>query len=312
MEKNKVSIIVPIYNICKYLERCINSLLNQTYKNLEIILIDDGSTDESYDICKKYEKKDSRILLIKKKNQGVSSARNTGLRKAKGEFCTFVDADDFIGRDFIKTLVSYQIKNNYDIVISNAIDCYENNSQKIYNPSFEAIELDKKNSIKEFLRGQLFTCVCWGNLYKTNMIKKNSFDCNMRIAEDGKFLLDSIELSEKNIIIPERLYYYFIRKDSVVHSGFSEKYYDEMKFCKELIYNFDNDMELKKEAENKYNNFLLNLLYFKDIKSNDLRNIAIELKNNKNLNKGIKCKVRNYILTNKVLRRIFFAIREEK
>ena len=92
----KISIIVPVYNLEKYLPRCLNSVCNQTYKNLEIILVDDGSTDKSSDICDNWAKKDSRIIVIHKKNGGVSSARNAGIKKATGEYIHFVDGDDWL------------------------------------------------------------------------------------------------------------------------------------------------------------------------------------------------------------------------
>ena len=105
--KNKlVSIVVPIYNVEKYLKRCVNSLLNQTYKNIEIILVDDGSTDSSGAICDQYKPKDNRIVVVHKSNGGLSDARNTGIDMARGEYIAFVDSDDYIHEDYIYNMYS--------------------------------------------------------------------------------------------------------------------------------------------------------------------------------------------------------------
>lgn len=114
----KVSIIVPVYNVEKYLEKCLNSLINQDYKNVEIILVDDGSTDTSGEICDKFEKIDSRIKVIHKENNGVSSARNTGLKSANGDYICFVDADDYIMKDYVEYLYELLINNNADISLT--------------------------------------------------------------------------------------------------------------------------------------------------------------------------------------------------
>lgn len=122
-----ISIIIPIYNVQEYLERCLDSVISQTYSDIEIILIDDGSTDNGYSICKSYEKKDSRIKLYKKKNNGVASARNLGISVAKGEYIGFVDPDDYIDHDMFKLL--YDACIFYKVKISSC-DVYENKSRR--------------------------------------------------------------------------------------------------------------------------------------------------------------------------------------
>ena len=117
MEKVKISIIIPIYNVENYLEKCIESALNQTYKNLEIILVNDGSKDKSLDICRKYEFIDNRIILIDKPNAGVWLARYDGIKKATGSYISFMDSDDYIEKDYIEKLYSKAQENDYDIVV---------------------------------------------------------------------------------------------------------------------------------------------------------------------------------------------------
>ena len=115
MNKEKITIVVPIYNAEKYLERCIKSILDQTYENLEIILVNDGSTDKSLEICEKFKAEDNRIIIINKENGGVSSARNKGIDAATGKFIIFIDADDYIEKEMFEVLEEDLFKNNVDI-----------------------------------------------------------------------------------------------------------------------------------------------------------------------------------------------------
>lgn len=117
----KVSIIVPIYNVEKYIERCIKSLISQTYRDIEILLINDGSPDDSKTICERYEKIDKRIKLYNKENGGLSDTRNYGLKRAKGEYILFVDSDDYIESNTVEVLISEMKKDNLDIVAGNAV-----------------------------------------------------------------------------------------------------------------------------------------------------------------------------------------------
>jgi len=125
-----ISIIVPIYNVEIYLEKCLNSIINQTYKNIEILLINDGSSDNSLRICKKYQKKDKRIVLINKKNGGLSSARNAGIDKASGNYLLFIDSDDYIEIDMIEKLYNNIKSNNADISICNFFITKKNKDRK--------------------------------------------------------------------------------------------------------------------------------------------------------------------------------------
>ena len=134
MYKKLVTVVVPIYNVERYLEKCLTSIILQTYKNLEVILVNDGSTDNSLNICKEFEKEDSRIRIISQENKGLSVARNVGIENAKGEYIAFVDSDDFISCKFIENLYNESIRNNSDIV---CCDFYYVN------------ELEKKWSLKE-------------------------------------------------------------------------------------------------------------------------------------------------------------------
>ena len=187
MKNDMISIIIPIYNVEKYLEKCLDSILNQTYKNLEIILIDDGSTDNSPNICNSYCEKDKRIKIIHKNNEGVSSARNKGIELSKGKYIVFIDSDDYVSNEHIEVLYDCIISNNVDLVISNLIDISEdgiilNNEEK------ESFLMNKDQCLKELLSEDNFYHLCCGNIYRKDLLEKIRFNCKYRIAEDLDFL----------------------------------------------------------------------------------------------------------------------------
>ena len=239
LHDEKVSIIVPIYNSEKYLEKCLDSLLNQDYDNLEILLINDGSFDGSKTICEKYAKKAKKIKLYNNKNMGVSYSRNFGLKNCTGDFITFIDSDDYVANSYISTLVKYQLKNDYDIVISNAKDIKDDETVERKIKGLP-VTLDKINTLDAFFSLKYFAPVCWGRLYKKSVINGVYFDEKMSIAEDGKFFLEAIERSNKNIVIPEKNYFYFIRNGSLAHSGYDKKWLGELEFCEDCLKKYAN------------------------------------------------------------------------
>lgn len=159
-----ISIIVPVYNSEQYLRVCLDSILTQTYRNLDIILIDDGSTDASGDICDAYAAKDSRIRVFHNTNHGVSYSRNCGIKVAKGEYLLFIDSDDTVNFVYVEELVQYS--DRYDLVIANIEDVYERSSRKRKIPKKTGILEEDYSSIIEFLR------VPVSKLYRTFLIKK--------------------------------------------------------------------------------------------------------------------------------------------
>lgn len=235
----KVSIIVPIFNEEIYLERCLNSLVNQNYSNIEILLINDGSIDSSRKICESFMERDKRIILFNNKNMGVSYSRNFGMQNCTGDFVTFVDSDDYVSNDYISILIDYQVKDDYDIVISNAKDVIEN---IIIEKDVKGLPrvLNRDDTLNAFFTSKTFSPVCWGRLYKKNIISDIYFDENMSIAEDGKFFLEAIERSKKNIVIPEKNYFYFIRNGSLAHSGYGKKWLGELEFCNDCLKKYTN------------------------------------------------------------------------
>lgn len=215
MEKGLISIIVPIYKVEEYFDRCIKSIVNQTYKNLEIILVDDGSPDNCPKLCDEWAKKDKRIKVIHKENSGVSEARNTGIDNANGEFICFVDSDDYLQLDFIEKLISKQIVTNADIVYCkyNLFDA----SGKFVKVNEDELELFISSNDIKYLYTSKIACAVWRKIYRINIIKNQRFRSDLRYGEDLYF---TTELTLKNIktaYVNEYLYNYFINNSSVTH-----------------------------------------------------------------------------------------------
>ncbi len=214
--KTKISIIIPIYNTAKYLPKCLDSVLNQTHNNLEIILIDDGSTDNSGKIADEYAKKDQRIKVIHQKNAGQSAARNAGLKKATGKFINFIDSDDFIANDFIKKLLQPYL-NNQKTSLSICGLRYNWLKTKTHKDVFiDPLRPRKKSESKKAyilymlaVDGRLYSSV--NKLYKKEYLKNTFFDETIVFAEDTKFVLNYIkntpDRSDISFVL-EPLYFY--------------------------------------------------------------------------------------------------------
>lgn len=207
--KDKVSIIIPIYNTQKYLKKCVESLIKQSYNNIEIILINDGSTDDSKNICLNLKNKDKRIIFLDQKNKGVSSARNLGLKNAQGNYITFIDSDDYVDKDYIKKMLECIIKNNADICECSVqkIDEHGHNLDIIAlkNEIIECREYIKEryanlNNITDFVTHKMF---------KKSVLAKNKFP-KYNYSEDYIFLTHILENVDKLVIIDKILYYYLI------------------------------------------------------------------------------------------------------
>ncbi len=199
---NLISVIIPVYNTQQYLKQCIDSVINQTYKNLEIILVDDGSTDDSPKICDEYTLKDNRIKVIHKQNGGVSSARNAGLKIAKGDYIGFVDSDDFIAPDMYETLCRELISTNTDLVICNwYIEC----DKWIENTVFPK---EKVLTIQEAVKYLYRSSSVCTRLFKKNTIENIFFNEKIGFGEDRLFYLEVYNKINKISCCPSAKYYY--------------------------------------------------------------------------------------------------------
>lgn len=221
--ENIISIIVPVYNCEKYLEACVNSILNQTYENIEVILVDDGSLDNSSLLCDKFAQKDTRVIVKHRENRGVSAARNYGIECASGEFLMFVDADDYISEKMCETLLESLVKYNADMAICNylCVDEDHNNLEQ-HNKYLPIIDgcLDVKGMIKG-LTGPYgwFYVVAWNKLYKREIFNSLRFPEGKR-NEDAFIAYKVIYKCEKIACVNEALYYYLQREGSITHTKF--------------------------------------------------------------------------------------------
>lgn len=210
---NLVSIIVPVFNTEKYLKECIESILNQTYSNIELILVDDGSDDSSPIICAEFEKLDSRVKFIKQKREGVSSARNKGIISAKGDYCCFVDSDDYLEQDYIQALYDIIQEESVNIVYCNYKLKYEQSyvrkKARLAKGRYRVKDIENKLVDDGTVTGILFGSVC-GAIYNTDFIKYNKllFNEKIRRNEDGLFNLCALQKCESIYVTDYEGYIY--------------------------------------------------------------------------------------------------------
>ena len=252
---NKVSVIVPIYNASKYLSRSIESILNQSYDNLEIILIDDCSTDNSKEIIKKYALKDTRIKpFYSEVNQGVSKSRNIGLKSVSGDYVMFMDADDYIVKDMIKIMLEKAIKYNSDMIDSYHLIIYNNKTFLEHKPLKEDLILGNKDNIEMITKSSYIT----GKLINTKLLKGLLFNESLRRYEDLVFEHE-LKLRVNNYcLIKDVLYYYYQVTGSLINTlGEKHKVYLEAaKIVLDLYKNENKESRLTIESMLFTNAFL--------------------------------------------------------
>lgn len=227
-----ISVIVPIYNVDDYLSTCISSIINQTYKDLEIILVDDGSTDHSGQICEEFDKLDNRVQVIHKKNEGVSEARNEGLRHAHGEYISFVDADDFIHPQMLEALYNLIKKGDYDfsMILGKTVSRNEiidmNHSEIGYENTQFLSDTDLVERIFGLSSINTQYQVLWNKLYKKELLEDIWF---VRTASEDTHYLNRVYLKTKKAILLEKeLYFYVQRSASISHEGVSPYFVDKI------------------------------------------------------------------------------------
>ncbi len=257
----KISLIVPCYNIRKYLPRCIESILAQTYKNLEIILISDGSTDGTDEVIREYAKKDSRIIPIFKHNSGVSDTRNRGLDIATGDYIGFVDGDDYIEPEMYETLLKNAIENNADIshcgyqmVFPSRVDYYYNTGKKVIQ--------DNKKGIRDIIVGDYVEPSPCIKIYRKNIVNNLRMPINIKINEDVLFNFYAFVNSKKSVYEDLPFYHYILRKGSAATSKINQnKLFDPVRVRKEIFeYSLKNlDNEIQSVAYSSYLNSIINL-----------------------------------------------------
>lgn len=313
-----VSIIVPVYNCEKYMEACIDSILIQSYYNIEVIIIDDGSTDNTYKIIKEYINKDKRIKYFKQENSGPSVARNRGIEKANGEYLIFIDSDDFIEKIYVEKLVNEIKGKNFDIVCCGYIDKSKYGIVKLNDFWINKYELNKQ----EFL-----SCVCkgiggvlWSKIFRKDIIIENKIRMNPKIfmSEDLIFILEYCKYINRIGVINECLYHYNRLNYSSISSNIDINYLENYvllinkisELLIELKFDFHKINKIKiLKVQNLINKVLISETYkYLELKDKDkfisnlnsiLENDFIKKYKNNLSNNNILDKIYNKLIINK-------------
>jgi len=218
LQKEKVSVIVPVYKVEKYIHRCVESILNQTYTNLEVILVNDGSPDNCGEIIDSYQEQDHRVKALHKKNGGLSDARNFGMKSATGKFTMFVDSDDWLDTKMIATMVEYSQKFESDIVQSTFYYAYDDKlliDNRYVQQGNEPICLDNQTLMYELVKNERVKNFAWGKLYKTEIIKDIPFKKGV-LFEDVFWAHQVMHKVNRYLLLLQPFYYYYQRDDSIV------------------------------------------------------------------------------------------------
>ena len=219
----KISIIVPVYNVEKYIKKCINSILSQTFKDIEIILVNDGSTDHSGKICDDFAEMDSRIRVFHKKNGGLSDARNFGINHAIGDYLGFVDSDDYISEDMYDFLYSNAIKYKADISTCGIYNVHKGKKIEI-NEHYSSLA-NKKEAIELVLDGKFLVANAVSKLYKKEIFNNIRYPQG-KIGEDAAVILEVLNACNRIYIDTTQKYYYYHRGGSITSNSFTKKDFD--------------------------------------------------------------------------------------
>lgn len=222
-----VSIIVPVYNCEGYLPICVDSILAQTYLNIEVLLIDDGTKDRAGEICDKYAETDERVKVIHRENRGVSETRKEGVSASVGEYVIFIDSDDYIEPDYVEKLINKAKQSNAEIVCCNCFDEGITNQPNICIEE-EKVLLNTEEMLEYYFQGYRFAYVIWGKIFRRNIIENVDF-IKIRYTEDTHMMLNAFVLSSNIAIIPYTGYHYRAQENSVMAvSKLTEVYSDTL------------------------------------------------------------------------------------
>ncbi len=271
MTKELISIIVPVYNVEKYLKKCVDSIVNQTYKNLEIILVDDGATDNSGKICDELVELDNRIKVYHKKNGGLSDARNYGVERATGDYIGFVDSDDYIDAEMYERLYEAIKKENVDVAECNLKIVYPEKTDLFTDQKYYQI-CNKQEYLEEYLKiEKIFGSACV-RLTKADIAKKLKFPVG-KLYEDTYYAYDLIGIVDKYVIMDNPYYNYLMRENSITNAKFNPRIFDLIEIVEKFHTNvYKNYPSLKEAADCRkmyaYFSVLNSILLEEDFKNN--------------------------------------------
>lgn len=246
--KKLVSIILPVYNVEYFIERCLNSIINQSYSNFEVIIIDDGTTDNSIDLCQKYCHNDHRFTIIHQENRGLSEARNTGINAAQGDYLMFIDSDDFVAEDLLHHLVECLENNNSDIAICDPVHYYPEKSDTCSFVSGQCIRsYSSREALCELFYQRSFLVSAWGKLYKRSLFDNIRFPKDM-LFEDSAIMYLLFEKCHKITYSDAKLYAYVHRENSITTKKFSKHDLDILTITDAIVERYHGDQLLLKAA----------------------------------------------------------------
>lgn len=246
--KDLITVVVPCYNVEKYVEKCIDSIINQTYKNLEIILVEDCSTDNTYEIIKKYLKKDKRIKIVKnEKNSGLSFSRNVGIKESTGKYIGFIDSDDYINEDFYMNLMTAMKKEKAEVSICDMKVVFEDTKVEHNSPCF----INEKFSLENVVNSGLAASAC-NKLFNKELLSKYLFEVG-KVNEDIAVVIPALVNAKKIAYAKDAYYYYVQHNGSIQNSRFSDKRFD-------IFYGVKTTLERIKDAKN-YEELKQDLVY---------------------------------------------------
>lgn len=222
-----ISVIVPIYKVEDYLCRCVESIINQTYRNLEIILVDDGSPDNCPKMCDDYALKDNRIKVVHKENGGLSDARNAGMEVATGEYISFVDSDDYISLDFFESLYNTMCREKSDIVECSVVKFYEDNHFDKYSDDNKIISYSNQDALSGLISENPFKQHVWNKLYKADLVLDIPYAVG-KLNEDEFWTYQIFGRAEKITRVNKTMYYYFQREGSIMGETYNLRRLDAL------------------------------------------------------------------------------------
>lgn len=296
-----LSVIVPIYNSYPYLEKCLNSICNQTYKDIEIICIDDGSNDGSGELLDRIGSKEKRIKIIHQDNAGVSHSRNVGLKSAKGELITFVDSDDVIELDMYFKLIDVMNKYNADIVHCGYKKIHMDGTTSNISGTGKIILQNSEEALQCLIEGKYFAGGIWNKIYKRKVIGNIVFDESLKINEDILFNYEVFANSSLSVFWDISFYYYYERQGSACFITQNLKKTHDCSAVAKIVWRSSEGKKYYVAATYKYFTSLINeyrTMLFAGYDKKDLRRIGIELKAvEKHLNKiPLKYRISNRVL----------------
>lgn len=256
--KPLVSVVVPIYNVEAYLQECVESILNQSYTNLEIILVDDESPDSCGEICERYKLLDSRVKVIHKKNGGLSDARNAGMRISTGELITFIDSDDYIAENFVAILFETIDRYDADIAVANMKRTSKRDEGGVKRCG-EIIQFEGEEALIRMLYGNPFGTSACGKLFKKSLFDEIEFPVG-KFSEDLFTIYKTILKSTKIVYVDFDGYFYYYRAEgSIVVSGFSEKHLEALDAVDNIVRDISNNSRCRKAVATQYINVIYDI-----------------------------------------------------